>query len=107
MNVPISLAAFDYNNSAPLFPFPGGGFVPELFQPFLLSIYEDGLKEDTEGLILFVDVPESLLDPRDVGQIDLERNVYLVTINDSGMLIYVSTHTRIEFDHSVHSTVQV
>ena len=86
----ILLAAFDYNITASLIPFPGG-VLPDFPQYFTMSIYEDGLDEDTEGLILFLDIPESLLDPRDVGQIDLDRSVYLVTINQSGnitMLMY-------------------
>ena len=82
-----TLAAFDYNNTTPLIPF-GSGVLPPIPQYLILSIYEDGVEEDTEGLILFVDIPESLLDPRDVGQIDLLRSVYLVTINESGMYIH-------------------
>ena len=54
-----------------MIPFPPGGVLPDLQQYFLLSIYEDGL--------------ESQLDPRDVGQIDLARTAYLVTINQSGI----------------------
>ena len=87
----ILLAAFDYNNTISLIPFPGGAVLPDIPQYFILPIYEDGLDEDTEGLILLLDIPESLLDPRDVGQIDLDRSVYLVTINQSGnitMLMY-------------------
>ena len=38
---------------------------------FDLPIYNDGIAEDVEGLILFLEVVESQLDPRDVGQVQL------------------------------------
>ena len=91
-------AAFDYNNTVQVIPFPGGGVLPDLHQYFVLPIYEDGLEEDTEGFVLYVDIVESQLDPRDVGQIDLARTAYLVTINQSGILIHlhVRYHTSLE-----------
>ena len=79
----LTLTALDYNNTTPLIPFLSG-VLPPIPQYVQLFIYEDGLEEETEGLILFVDIPESLLDPRDVGQIDLLRSAFLVTINESG-----------------------
>lgn len=88
----IPIAAFDYNNTVQVIPFPPGGIVPDLHQYYLLPIYEDGLEEDTEGFVLYMDVVESQLDPRDVGQIDLARTAYLVTINQSGILIHLHIH---------------
>ena len=51
---------------------------------FDLPIYNDGIAEDVEGLILFLEVVESQLDPRDVGQVQLIRSAYLITISQSG-----------------------
>ena len=48
--------------------------------------YLDGLAEELEGFVLYLEVMESELDPRDVGQITLSRSVYLVVINQSGMV---------------------
>jgi hypothetical protein len=47
--------------------------------------YLDGLAEELEGFVLYLDVVESELDPRDVGLVNLSRSVYLVVINQSGM----------------------
>ena len=52
-----------------------------------LDAYLDGLAEELEGFVLYLDVIESELDPRDVGQVNLSRSVYLVVINQSGMII--------------------
>ena len=49
-----------------------------------LDAYLDGLPEELEGFVLYLDVIESELDPRDVGQVNLSRSVYLVVINQSG-----------------------
>ena len=41
---------------------------------------------------MFLDIIESDLDPRDVGQVSLERSSYLIRINESGtFLVYPST----------------
>jgi hypothetical protein len=50
-----------------------------------LDAYLDGLAEELEGFVLYLDVVESELDPRDVGLVNLSRSVYLVVINQSGM----------------------
>ena len=51
----------------------------------LLNAYEDGVPEEAEGFVLYVDLLESELNSRDVGQVNLSRNAYLVRINESGI----------------------
>ena len=46
----------------------------------------DSSPEGTEGFIVFVEVQESELDERDVGQVELIRSAYLIRINPSGMV---------------------
>ena len=53
-----------------------------------LEAYLDGVREGMEGFLLYLDVSESDLDPRDVGAISLERSVYLVRIADSSKYTY-------------------
>ena len=68
--------------------FQYGSYVFSVNRPeinFDLAIYNDGIAEDVEGLILFLEVIESQLDPRDVGQVQLTRSAYLITISQSGM----------------------
>ena len=60
----------------------GGFFLPELLQ---IGPYQDGVAEELEGFVLFLDVLESELDERDVGQVSLTRAAYLVRINQSGI----------------------
>ena len=62
----------------------GGIFYPERTR---LSAYEDGIAEDPEGFVLYLDLLESKLDPRDVGLVNISRNAYLVRINESGIVI--------------------
>ena len=57
----------------------------QLLYNFIVT--EDGVNEDTEGFVLLLEVPESELDERDVGRIDLERSSYLVRINPSGIVV--------------------
>lgn len=60
-----------------------GGFVsPNLY---LLAAFLDGIPEQMEGFVFFLEIVESELDPRDVGNVSLSRSAYLVRINDSGM----------------------
>ena len=61
-----------------------GGFVSPGF--FSFEVYEDGVAEEVEGFVLFLEVLESELDERDVGQVDLARAAYLVRINQSGTI---------------------
>ena len=53
--------------------------------PLDIFAYIDGLPEETEGLVVYLELEESELDPRDVGQIALERSTYLIRINASRM----------------------
>ena len=64
----------------------GGFFIP----PYLsLEAYQDGIAEQSEGLVLLLEIDESKLDPRDVGNVSLSRSVYLVRINQSGMILTI------------------
>ena len=51
-----------------------------------LSAYEDGVAEESEGFVLYLDLVESELDPRDVGLVNISRNTYLIRINESGIV---------------------
>ena len=62
----------------------GVGLVP-VPPPLDIFAYIDGLPEETEGLVVYLELEESELDPRDVGQIALERSTYLIRINPSRM----------------------
>lgn len=42
----------------------------------------DGIQEELECLVLEVSINESLLDPRDQGQVDISNGVALVRIED-------------------------
>ena len=61
--------------------------------PLGIFAYIDGLAEETEGLVVYLDLVESELDPRDVGQVALERSTYLIRINPSGICIVESEYT--------------
>ena len=61
-----------------------GGF-GDLPNFYFLEAYSDGIQEEREGLVLFLEIIESELDPRDVGNVSLSRSAYLVRIDDSGM----------------------
>jgi hypothetical protein len=52
-----------------------------------LDAYQDGEAEQSEGFVLLLEIEESELDPRDVGNVSLSRSVYLVRINQSGMIV--------------------
>lgn len=56
-----------------------------------LRAYEDGEAEESEGFVLYLDLVESELDPRDVGLVNISRNAYLIRINESGILHFVSS----------------
>ena len=58
---------------------------PNMYE-LTFDAYLDGLAEELEGFVLYLEVMESELDPRDVGQITLSRSVYLIVINQSGMV---------------------
>ena len=81
---------YDYNNSVQLIPFPAGLPPSQIFtQYYSLPVYEDGLDENVEGFVLYLDVSESEVDTRDVGQVDLNRVALLVTINQSGLYHHI------------------
>lgn len=57
--------------------------------PLGIFPYIDGIAEEPEGLVAYLDLEESDLDPRDVGQVALERSTYLVRINPSSTWVCV------------------
>ena len=63
-----------YLGTAVVFPFP---------------IYDDGIAEDVEGLVLSLEVLGSELDPRDVDFVNLPRSAYIITIYPSGITIII------------------
>lgn len=52
-------------------------------QIFSIITTPDSLSEDAEGAILFLEFQELELDERDMGQVQLVRDSYLIRINDS------------------------
>ena len=52
-------------------------------QTIQITTFADSLPEDAEGAILVLSFEESELDERDVGQVQLVRDSYLVRINES------------------------
>ena len=61
--------------------------------PLGIFAYIDGLTEGTEGIVVYLELVESGLDPRDVGQVALKRSTYLIRINPSSMCITESEYT--------------
>lgn len=57
--------------------------VPLPPQRIQISTVRDSLPEDAEGAILLLRFQELELDERDMGQVQLVRNSYLVRINES------------------------
>ena len=55
-----------------------------------LNAYQDGEAEQLEGFILFLEIEESELDPRDVGNVSVSRSAYLIRINQSGTVVILS-----------------
>jgi hypothetical protein len=51
-----------------------------------IPIYDDGIAEGVEGLVLFFEVLESELDQRDVDYVNLSRTAYLIMIHPSGII---------------------
>ena len=52
--------------------------LPPVF--FKVSTSLDGLPENTEGFFIYFDIQEFNLDPRDVNQVSLARDAYLIRI---------------------------
>ena len=57
---------------------------PFLNPTFFLESYEDGVSERREGYVVFLEIIESELDPRDVGNVSLSQSTYLIAIDESG-----------------------
>ena len=53
----------------------------------LFPIYDDGIAEDVEGLVLSLEVLGLELDPRDVDFVNLPRSAYIIAIYPSGIAI--------------------
>ena len=73
-----------------------GAVISSPSTPLTLNAYQDGEAEQLEGFILYLEIDESELDPRDVGNVSLSRSAYLVRINQSGtavkLVIEVPSH---------------
>ena len=52
---------------------------------FIFPIYDDGIAEDVEGLVLSLQVLGLELDPRDVDFVNLPRSAYIIAIYPSGI----------------------
>ena len=78
-----SFAAYDYPAINATEDFFAGGFSLPVY--FHLLAHSDGVVEQREGFVLFLEIQESKLDPRDVGNVSLSRSAYLVRINDTGL----------------------
>ena len=66
----------------------GGSFFPPSLS---LNAYQDGVAEQQEGFILYLEIVESELDPRDVGNVSISRSAYLIRINQSGAIVLCCT----------------
>lgn len=77
-------AAYDFESVNTTIAGLAGGifFLPSLS----LDAYQDGLLEQLEGFVLYLEIVQSELDDRDVGNASLSRSTYLVRINQSGVL---------------------
>ena len=76
-------AEYDFNAiDTVLSVFAGGSIV---LNPYVaIQAFQDGLAEEQEGFVIYLDILESDLDPRDVGQVNVSRSLYFVRINQSG-----------------------
>lgn len=83
-------AAYDYEQVDTTLPGLAGGFV----DPPSLSVetYQDGIAEQSEGFVLLLEIMESDLDPRDLESVSLSRSVYLVRINQSGIVLTILSY---------------
>ena len=75
--------AYDYEEvDTTLSGLAGGFFAPPSLS---LNAYQDGVAEQLEGFVLLLEIVQSELDGRDVGNVSLSRSAYLVRINQSGI----------------------
>ena len=72
-------------------------FLPSLS----LNAYQDGEAEQLEGFILFLEIEESELDPRDVGNVSVSRSAYLIRINQSGTVVILSKQKYSPYPYEV------
>jgi hypothetical protein len=83
---PHNYAVFDYEAvDTTINGFAGGIFISPSLS---LDAYQDGEAEQLEGFVLYLEIVESELDPRDVGNVSVSRPAYLVRINQSGTAGY-------------------
>lgn len=64
------------------------------YDELFFDAYLDGIPEELEGFVLYLELIESELDPRDVGHVNLSQSVYLIIINQSGMNVLNFAHLR-------------
>lgn len=80
-------AAYDYEAvNTTLSGLAGGFIIPSYLS---LAAYQDGIAEQFEGFVLYLEIVQSELDPRDMGNVSLSRSAYLVRINQSGMVCII------------------
>ena len=75
---------YDYESINTTLSVYAGGFVAPGY--INLNAYSDGIEEELEGFVIILRLLESDLDPRDVGLVNISRSIYLVRINQSGIL---------------------
>ena len=91
---------YDYRGLDTTVSVSGTGIIPSFVVPF--ETYQDGVREGAEGLVLYLDIDESELDPRDVGEVSLDRSFYLVRITELGMCTIAQLKTWQVDNDSVH-----
>ena len=80
----LSSAEYDFKAIDTTFTLYAGGSI--LSRPYItLEAYQDGISEQVEGFSIFLEIEESGLDPRDVGQVSISRIHSFVRINQSSM----------------------
>ena len=93
----ICFTAYDYRAIDITADFYAGGFGgPTLY---FFGAYSDGIPEQREGLVLLLEIVESELDPRDVGNVSLSRSAYLVRINDTGISTSINKYKSCTLMH--------
>ena len=77
---------YDYQTVSRTYSVLAGGFIAPVF--FGIEIYQEGVAENLEGFVLFLEIAESELDQRDIGNVSLSRSTYLLRINQTGKNIH-------------------
>ena len=78
--------AFDYEAVNTTMDGLAGGFF-DLPPSLILNAYQDGEAEQLEGFVIYLEILESELNQRDVGNVSLSRSAYLIRINQSGTIM--------------------